>query len=246
MESLRVSATLDSLEKISTFVVDATTRAGLDDHAAWQVQLAVDEAATNIIQHGYNPAIPGIIDIAWRVEHDKLIVTLRDRGRRFNPKDVPAPNIQSPLEEREPGGLGLYLMNKLMDDVHFEFDDDDGNLLTMSKQIIHTTTSISIFSLEGRLDAINVEQALAPIREAMQTGARQVLLDMCGVNFLSSSGLRSLLLLRKDMLAHNGELRLCAMQPQVYEVFTLTGFTQIFAIHPTREDALAAFGQGSM
>jgi anti-anti-sigma regulatory factor len=52
-------------------------------------------------------------------------------------------------------------------------------------------------------------------------------------------------LLRKDVLARNGVLRLCALQPQVLEVFSITGFTQVFAIHRTREDALAAFGQGA-
>jgi serine/threonine-protein kinase RsbW len=71
-----------------------------------------------------------------------------------------------------------------------------------------------------------------------------VLLEMSQVTFLSSSGLRALLLVRKELLAQSGELRLCALKPQVQEVFTLTGFTQVFAIHPTREEALRAFGQG--
>src|SRR5205085_253196 len=157
---------------------------------------------------------------------------LRDWGRRFNPDDVPAPDILSSLEERQAGGLGIYLMNQLMDEVHFVFDDDNGNLLTMSKQIIPTTTSTSIFVLNGRLDAVGADQALAPAKEAIRSGALHVLLDMCGVTFLSSSGLRALLLLHRDMVANGGELRLCSMQPQVYEVFTLTGFTQVFAIHP--------------
>src|SRR5512144_762670 len=110
MESLTVSATLDSLATISAFITDATARSGLDDHAAWQVQLAVDEASTNIIQHGYDEAAPGEIQLAWEIHGDELIVTLRDRGRSFNPDDVPAPDISSPLEERQAGGLGLYLM----------------------------------------------------------------------------------------------------------------------------------------
>ena len=51
-----------------------------------------------------------MIELGWRVDGPDLIVTLRDRGRRFNPDDVPAPDITSPLEERQAGGLGLYLM----------------------------------------------------------------------------------------------------------------------------------------
>jgi serine/threonine-protein kinase RsbW len=208
------------------------------------VQLAVDEAATNIIQHGYDEATPGDIRLSWWIEADQLVVTLRDWGRRFNPDDVPAPDIQSPLEERQAGGLGLYLMGKLMDSVLFEFDNQDGNLLTMAKRIPQPATPISVFPLSGRLDAVSTNEALEPVRAAIRDGARQILIDMAHVTFLSSSGMRALLLVRKELLAHNGELRLCSMQPQVYEVFTLTGFTQVFALHPTREEALAAFAQG--
>jgi len=245
MESLTVPADLDSLAKISVFITDATARAGLDDHAAWQVQLAVDEASTNIIQHGYD-AVPGEIELSWLVEGPDLIVTLRDRGRRFNPDDVPAPDITSPLEERQSGGLGLYLMSRLMDSVEFVFDDTQGNLLKMTKRIGATEAPAQIFDLAGRLDAVSSQAAIARVYAAISAGARHVLLDMSQVTFLSSSGLRALLLVRKELLAQNGELRLCALKPQVHEVFTLTGFTQVFAIHSTREEALRAFGRESV
>jgi anti-anti-sigma factor len=244
MQSLTVPATLDSLARISEFITDVTTRVGLDDHAAWQVQLAVDEASTNIIQHGYDQAAPGEIELGWRVDGDQLIVTLCDRGRHFNPGDVPAPDITSPLEERQAGGLGIFLMGKLMDSVQFEFDDSHGNLLTMTKSIRAVGAAAQIFELSGRLDAVSSQAAIARVYAAISAGARHVLLDMSEVTFLSSSGLRALLLVRKELLAQSGELRLCELKPQVHEVFTLTGFTQVFAIHPTREEALRAFGQG--
>jgi serine/threonine-protein kinase RsbW len=246
MEQLIVPANLDSLAKISVFITDATSRAGLDDHAAWQVQLAVDEASTNIIQHGYSDDVPGDIELAWRVDGSDLVVTLRDRGRRFNPDDVPAPDISSPLEERQAGGLGLYLMGRLMDSVEFEFDDVQGNLLKMTKRIGATDAPAQIFDLAGRLDAVSTQAAIARVYAAISAGARHVLLDLSQVTFLSSSGLRALLLVRKELLAQNGELRLCALKPQVREVFTLTGFTQVFAIHSTREEALRAFGRGNV
>jgi serine/threonine-protein kinase RsbW len=244
MESLTVPATLDSLATISAFITDATARAGLDDHAAWQVQLAVDEASTNIIQHGYDQAAHGEIQLGWQVDGDALIVTLRDRGRSFDPDDVPAPDISSPLEERQAGGLGLYLMGRLMDSVQFEFDDQQGNLLRMTKQIGTAGKPAQIFELAGRLDAVGTQAAIARVYAAISAGARYVLLDMSQVTFLSSSGLRALLLVRKELLAQDGELRLCELKPQVREVFVLTGFTQVFAIHSTREEALRAFGQG--
>lgn len=245
METLTVPATLDALAHISAFITDATTRAGLDEHAAWQVQLAVDEAATNIIQHGYPAETPGNIDLAWHIAGGDLIVTLRDQGQRFTPEHVPAPDITSPLEERQAGGLGIYLMGQLMDSVKYEFDPVQGNILTLTKQIA-LPTATQVFELAGRLDAVSTQQAIAQVSAAIAAGTRHILLDLARVTFLSSSGMRALLLVRKELLARDGgDLRLCSLQPQVREVFTLTGFTQLFALHQTREEALRAFGQSS-
>jgi serine/threonine-protein kinase RsbW len=246
METITIPATLDSLALISDFITEATARVRLDDHSAWQVQLAVDEAATNIIQHGYGGGAQGEIELGWHIQSDQFVVTLRDRGRRFNPKDVPAPDITSPLEERQPGGLGLYIMSRLMDDVTFEFDDQAGNLLTMTKHIGALGEAVRVFELSGRLDAVQTEAAIIQVREAIANGARKVLLDMARVTFLSSSGLRALLLVRKELLAHDGELRLCALRPEVQEVFALTGFIQVFTIHRSRAEALDAFGRGGL
>jgi serine/threonine-protein kinase RsbW len=249
MESITLPATLDSLALISDFITSATTRAGLSDHAAWQVQLAVDEAATNVIQHGYSVAdadAKGELELGWRLDGDQFVVTLRDHGRRFDPSAVPAPDITSPLEERQAGGLGLYIMGRLMDVVQFDFDDQHGNLLTMSKYIglSPSIESVRIFELSGRLDAVGTNAAIAQVHAAIAGDARKVLLDMSKVTFMSSSGLRALLLMRKELLAHDGELRLCELRPDVQEVFALTGFTQVFTIHRSRAEALDAFRRG--
>lgn len=244
METLTVRATLESLELISAFIKDAVVRAGLDERAAWQVELAVDEAATNIIQHGYIPEQPGMIEVRWVLEPDALRVQLRDQGRRFDPEHVPAPDLELPLEERQAGGLGLYLMGRLMDTVQFDFSSPHENVLTMTKRRSHPGPVIQTLELSGRLDAVGTTSAMARIRAAVAEGARFVLLDMQRVTFMSSSGLRALLVLRKELLARGGELRLCRLQQAVQEVFDLTGFSRVFAIHASREDAQAAFGQG--
>ncbi len=245
MDSIIVPAALESLGRISDFVLDAAARVGLEEHAAWQVQLAVDEAATNIIQHGYEPDTPGEIEISWRVDGVQFAITLHDHGRFFDPKDVPMPDIHAPLAERQAGGLGIFLMGRLMDEVRFECDAKRGNFLTMTKRIGPAVGPARIFPLTGRLDAVGTGAALAQVQAALSTGARNILLDMAGVTFMSSSGLRALLLVRKELIARDGQLRLCELQPQVYEVFTITGFTQIFSIHRTRDDALAAFVQST-
>jgi serine/threonine-protein kinase RsbW len=245
MQTLTLTANLDALAQITAFITAAAEHLGLDERATWQVQLAVDEAATNIIQYAYDAEHPGDIVVTWYAEDDRLVIRLCDHGRRFDPQAVEPPNLELPLEERQVGGLGIYLMTRLMDEVRFDFDPQAGNLLTLVKQLTNETqTEVTLLPLQGRIDAVTSPQMSAEVRARIDAGARYLLLDLSAVPFMSSSGLRALLLIRKDLMMLGGEVRLAALQPQVREVFDITGFAQVFAIHATVEEARDAFGQG--
>ncbi|GAC1362801.1 MAG: anti-sigma factor antagonist [Herpetosiphon sp.] len=234
---LEVPAKLDSLLTINSFVVDAAHRAGLDEHAVWEVQLAVDEAATNVIQHAY-PALPspGRMWVEVDQRDDTLRVTLRDQGSPFDPVAVPEPDLNSPLEQRKTGGLGLFLMRRLMDDVVF-YRENGQNMLVMEKRL--PPQGLRFVELNGRIDASVAPRVQELIRDAMQSGGQRIVMDLSQVSFLSSSGLRALLLMARELRRANGDLRLCALQPQVAEVFHLTGFDQIFPLYISRDDAAA-------
>jgi serine/threonine-protein kinase RsbW len=124
----------DSLAAIGEFVASAAEAAGLDACAIYAVQLAVDEACSNIIEHAYGAEEQGDIECTYHIQSDGLTVVLRDYGRPFNPADVPDPDTKACLEDRPTGGLGLYFIRQLMDQVHFEFAPDSGNVLTMIKR----------------------------------------------------------------------------------------------------------------
>jgi serine/threonine-protein kinase RsbW len=124
----------DSLAAIGEFVSRAAEAAGLDARAVYQVQMAVDEACSNIIRHAYGGEGHGSIECTCRVEDEGLTVVLYDQGRRFDPGSVPDPDLSPRLEDRTGGGLGLYFMRQLMDEVRFEFTPDAGNRLTMVKR----------------------------------------------------------------------------------------------------------------
>ncbi len=244
MQTITLTATLAALSHITAFITDATEQLGLDERATWQVQLAVDEAATNIIQYAYDINAPGNITIGWKYADQNLVVTLLDQGRQFDPHGIAPPNLESPLEERQVGGLGIYLMTRLMDEVRFDFDPQSGNLLTMIKHIPGSTRDdICLLSLHGRVDAVTAPQVSSQVREQIDSGWRNILLDLSNVYFMSSTGLRALLLLRKDLMMLGGELRLAALQSQVREVFDMTGFSHVFAIYGSTEEAQQAFGQ---
>ena len=123
-----------SLARIARFVGRATTAAGLSERAAYAVQMAVDEACTNIIEHAYGGEGVGSIDCTCEVTKDSLVITLRDHGRPFDPTLVSDPDLDVQLEERTLGGLGVYLIRQLMDAVDHRYEPGEGNVLILTKR----------------------------------------------------------------------------------------------------------------
>jgi serine/threonine-protein kinase RsbW len=123
-----------SLEEIADFIAQAAQDAGFDDKGIYAIKLAVDEACSNIIEHGYGGEGHGDICCHYTVLQDGLKIIIQDWGNSFNPEEVPEPNFNVDLCDLQPRGAGLYFMKNLMDEIHFEFDTDDGNLLTMIKR----------------------------------------------------------------------------------------------------------------
>lgn len=123
-----------NLQKIADFVRREARAAGLDEDAVYQVELAVDEACTNIIEHGYGGEGKGNIEFRIMKQNHALLIEIRDNGRSFNPGKVAEPNFNLPIEEVQERGVGLFLIRKVMDSVHFEFGPK-GNTLTLVKNI---------------------------------------------------------------------------------------------------------------
>ena len=133
MTTKRFSCTLQNLEEICDFVTHYAIEAGLNESEVYAVQLAVDEASTNIIEHGYGRECPERIDITCEILEDGLKVVIYDDAAPFNPETVPDPDTDVSLEELKPRGLGVFLMRKMMDEVHYTGDPVLGNTLTLIK-----------------------------------------------------------------------------------------------------------------
>ena len=121
-----------SLAAICEFVTRAAEAADLDARAVYAVQMAVDEACTNIIEYAYGGEGRGDIECTCQTNDDGLSIILRDQGSPFDPECIPEPDRDATIQECKIGGLGLYFMRQLMDKVNFEFTDS-GNILTMVK-----------------------------------------------------------------------------------------------------------------
>ncbi len=123
-----------SLAQISQFVIQAAEDAGLNEHEIYQVELAVDEACCNIIDHAYGGENRGEMQCSVEVGQGKLTVILKDRGHPFDPNRVPKPVFDVPIQKLKKRGVGFYLMHKIMDELHYETSPESGNTLVMVKR----------------------------------------------------------------------------------------------------------------
>jgi len=134
MPTRKYSSKLENLDQICDFAAECAREAGLDERQVYAVLLAVNEAATNIIEHGYRGATDGDLSITCKQVSAGLQVSLHDHAPPFEPEDVPVPVVDVPLEQLKPRGLGVYLIRKMMDVVQYQFDAVKGNTLTMLKK----------------------------------------------------------------------------------------------------------------
>ncbi len=116
------AGTLDAIEPIREWVAAIGHEAGLDGSAVYRLCLAVDEIVTNIIVHGYEEAgLSGPVEVDYAIDRGTLRIRLTDRAAAYDPQahEVTAEMLEMPVDEREPGGLGLFLARDGVDDLRY-------------------------------------------------------------------------------------------------------------------------------
>lgn len=134
----KVQARTRNIELVSNFVRQALENARIPKDIADEVLISVEEAVTNIVTHAYRNMPGGHLRLVLAVREDRIEIGLYDRGKPFDPSDVPGPDLTQNISERRLGGLGLFLMKKFMDEVNFRFRNTEGrkeNELRMVKYI---------------------------------------------------------------------------------------------------------------
>jgi serine/threonine-protein kinase RsbW len=132
---LKVKSRTENLSEIRDFVSGNARAADIPEVTVENIILAVDEACTNIIKHAYNLSPEGEIIIKIDYDEEKFMVTIIDYGKSFEPDRVPLPDLQKYYREHRVGGLGMYLMKSLMDDVEYISVPGKYNQVLLSKNI---------------------------------------------------------------------------------------------------------------
>jgi len=129
---IAIPARLDAVPGVAVAIEKFMRETGFPDPAILDIQLALEEAITNTIRHGYR-GDPGTITLHGRVSEGLLVVEITDNAPQFNPLTMPDPDVTSSLDERRVGGLGIYLIRQVTDRVAYRFEQGK-NILTISKR----------------------------------------------------------------------------------------------------------------
>ncbi len=257
-DELRVSLSpprLSALGDLSRMVEGFAAAHGLPESKTYMLNLVLDELVANAVHYGLDGVTEPRIDIALWVSGTLLVLNVVDNGRRFDPTERASPDLSAPLEERAVGGLGLHLVGSFADRVTYQFTEGR-NRLTLEHNYTPTGPTLErdtpmdidvveerndgvlVLSPVGRLDSGNVHAFESSVMQRIGGGERRLIFDFGRLEFISSSGLRVLLLATKALKAGAGTLVVCSMKPHIEDVFRISGFDRLISVEASREAAL--------
>jgi len=133
--TLHVPSSTEWLALIREFAASVGTQAGLSEADVSKLELAVDEACANVIEHAYGHDRTKEVVVRARFDDEALRIDVIDTGRGFDPSQVQPAELERLVAERKSGGLGMRLIKTLMDEVNYEIVPGQKNELHMMKRI---------------------------------------------------------------------------------------------------------------
>lgn len=237
-----ISNDLSEIPHIVNFIKESGSSLQLSSDTIMRISLAIEEAVVNVINHASDNTERQEIRLRLNVSTDQLCFTLVDDGPPFNPLSKEEMWIALSCEQNFLEKLGLCLIRQIMDEVTYEYVNGN-NLLTMKKNInIELKTEramhinlckieeVTIITIEGRLDTVNSREFDLIVQPLMQEKTPSILINCENFSYISSSGIRSLILLQKSVMKNQGRLVLEAMRPEIRKIFDMTGCSSIFTI----------------
>ncbi len=135
MKELTINATLENIQTVTDFVDGQLEELGCSMKAQMQIDIAIDELFGNIVHYAYNPEV-GPVTVRVEVTEDPLAVSITfiDNGVPYDPLAKTDPDVTLSAEEREIGGLGIFMVKKSMDEITYEYRSGQ-NILTIRKNM---------------------------------------------------------------------------------------------------------------
>ncbi|MBO4635473.1 MAG: SpoIIE family protein phosphatase [Bacteroidales bacterium] len=132
--SLQLRNDVKEISKLEAYMESIASQAHLDPALTLSLNLAIEEAVTNVILYAYPKNMEGTVDIDTYLGKDSLVFVISDSGKPFDPTTAPKVDITKPAQDRPIGGLGIHLVRNIMDRVHYEYLEGK-NVLSLHKNI---------------------------------------------------------------------------------------------------------------
>lgn len=132
--SLTLPNNVEFIPQLAAFIEEVTESHGIDPSVMMSINLALEEAVVNVMNYAYPEGTLGEIDISVTFSGGSITFTIQDTGTPFDPTKVSNPDTSLSAEERPIGGLGIYLVRELMDEVSYCYENNH-NILTLKKKI---------------------------------------------------------------------------------------------------------------
>lgn len=135
MKEMTIPATVENIEKVTAFVDEQLEQIDCPPKAQMQIDIAIDELFGNIAQYAYNPDTgPATVRVEVTQSPISVVITFIDHGIPYDPLKTADPDITLSVEDREIGGLGIFMVKKTMDEITYEYKNGQ-NILQIRKDI---------------------------------------------------------------------------------------------------------------
>ena len=125
---------VSELEKVMSFITELCAHNSIPPETEYDLNLALDEIITNVVKHAYPAGEEHQFAVHLALEDHEFVARIEDDGKEFDPTAHPAPNLDTPLEERKEGGLGIFLVRQIMTSVEYQRQDGK-NIITVRKKL---------------------------------------------------------------------------------------------------------------
>jgi serine/threonine-protein kinase RsbW len=245
-EAFTFTNDLAELERLGRVVEEFGRRQRLSPARLFDLQLAVNEVFTNVVQYGFDDERPHEIVVRLMTGADEVVIEIEDDGRPFDPLTAPAPRLDVPLEERQPGGLGLYLARRVTDAMDYR-RDGGRNIVRLRKnlgQALAITEArhggVFVLRLHGRLDARDAGTLAARLAAAIDAGERRIVVEGERLVYVDSAGLQTLLVAAKRLRPLAGRFVLAGLQEPVRRIVDIAGLGSILRLYASESEAVTA------
>ena len=133
-KKLVIKNDISEISKLATFIGELSEELNFTPELNFNLNLVLEEAVSNVILYAYSKEVQKEINLLANISDNNLIFVLTDSGKEFDPTKVPNADVTLSAEEREIGGLGIFLIRQIMDTVEYQRIDGK-NVLTMRKQL---------------------------------------------------------------------------------------------------------------